>query len=146
MKQRKKWLAASTKIAALAEYQSKSLSLRAVARKYDVTHVTILNWAKDKDCILQECRESAKLFPAFDSISGRLHPLSEPEEQMAKGKSQKTLLAEIKALKQENAYLADKVAYLEALATLEGIPASTAVKKNGSKQSGSPLKKEDEPT
>ncbi|MCK5156561.1 MAG: IS3 family transposase [Spirochaetales bacterium] len=33
MKQRKKWLAASTKIAALAEYQSKSPSLRAVARK-----------------------------------------------------------------------------------------------------------------
>jgi transposase-like protein len=144
-KDSKKWVPASVKVAAIADYKSKAMSLKSVAQKYKVCHVSILNWTKEKDLILQECRESAKLFPVFDSVTGNSRRLSLQEEPMPKGNSRESLLAEIKALRQEKAFLADKVAYLEALATEEGRPVADAAKKKGLRQSESPSKVKEAP-
>lgn len=138
-KSRRKQYPASVKIAAIADYCSKTMSMKAVGDKYGVTHVTILNWVKEKEEILQECKESAKLFPVFDLVTGDPRQMQDTGELALnlKKKTARTLEQELKAVREENAYLTDKLAYMEALFSLEGIPVGEVDKKKDMNPSGS---------
>ena len=54
-----------------------------------------------------------------------------------KKKTARTLEQELKAVREENAYLTDKLAYMEALFSLEGIPVGEVDKKKDMNPSGS---------
>jgi len=139
-KSRRKQYPASVKVAAIADYCSKTMSQKAVGNKYGVSHVTIINWMKEKEQILQECKDSAKLFPVFDLVTGNPRQIPDMEELALKvnQKTPEALKQELKALREENAYLTDKLAYMEALFSLEGIPVGKVGKKKDKNPSGLP--------
>lgn len=137
-KSRKRHYPASVKVAAIADYCSKTMSMKAVGEKYGVSHVTIINWMNEKEQILQECKDSAKLFPVFDTVTGIPRQLPNAEELALKArqKTPEALFQELKEVQEKNAYLTDKLAYLEALFALEGIPVGQVDKKKDSNPSG----------
>lgn len=88
--------------------------------QYGVSHVSIINWVKGKDALLQECRESARLLEGLGLPSGNqpLEPLQEAPMQTERNRA--TLLAENRKLRKENEYLVHRRAYMESLAKLMG--------------------------
>ena len=141
-----KWKPASVKVAAITEYFGGNYgSIRELGKKYGVTHVTIINWVKTKDRILQECQDSAKLFSGNGLVT--VKPIEIPclEDIVPREKSPEVLLAENKILHKKLEYLADRVAYLESLAKLMGLNPQEVVK-NGSKPSTSPSQNRDDVT
>ena len=51
----KKNVPAYIKINAIMDYTEGKMAKRAIAVKYGVSHVSIINWVKGKDALLQEC-------------------------------------------------------------------------------------------
>lgn len=131
----KKNLPAYIKINAILDYTEGKMAKKAIARKYGVSHVSIINWVKAKDALLQECRESARLLEGLGLPLGTqpLKPLQ--EEPMQTEKDRTALLAENRKLRKENEYLAHRIAYMESLANLMGFNLGNTRKKNASKQS-----------
>jgi len=82
------------KINAIMDYTEGKMAKRAIAEKYGVSHVSIINWVKEKDNLLQECRESARLLEGFGLPLGNqpLEPLLEAPMQTEKDRA--ALLAE----------------------------------------------------
>jgi len=116
----KKNFPAYIKINAIMDYTEGKMAKRAVAVKYGVSHVSIINWVKGKDALLQECRESARLLEGLGLPSGDqpLEPLQEAPMQTERDRA--ALLAENRKLRKENEYLAHRMAYMESLAKLMG--------------------------
>lgn len=130
-KEPKKNLPAYIKINAIMDYTEGKMAKRTISEKYGVSHVSIINWVKEKDKLLRECRESARLLEGLglplDSNSQPLEPLQEAPMQMEKDRA--TLLAENRRLRKENEYLAHRIAYMESLAKLMGFNLGSTRKK-----------------
>ena len=133
----KRDLPAYIKINAIMDYTEGKMAKRAIAEKYGVSHVSIINWVKEKDNLLQECRESARLLEGFGLPLGNqpLEPLLEAPMQTEKDRA--ALLAENRKLRKENEYLVHRIAYMESLAKLMGFNLGNTRKKNASKPSTS---------
>ena len=136
-KDRKRWLPASTKIAAVEEYTSGHISLRSAAKKYNVSHVTIINWVNSKDALLCECQDSAKLLEGIGEPQNVTITGPPTGACMSAGKDRKALLEENRRLRKENEYLMHRLAYMESLAHLMGFTVDKVIKKNDSKPSSS---------
>ena len=117
------------KINAIMDYTEGKMAKRAIAEKYGVSHVSIINWVKEKDNLLQECRESARLLEGFGLPLGNqpLEPLLEAPMQTEKDRA--ALLAENRKLRKENEYLVHRIAYMESLAKLMGFNLGNTRKK-----------------
>lgn len=133
----KKNLPAYIKINAIMDYTEGKMAKRAIAEKYGVSHVSIINWVNEKDKLLQECRESARLLEGLGLPAGGqpLEPLQ--EAPMQTGKDRAALLAENRKLRKENEYLVHRIAYMESLAKVMGFNPGSTRKKNGLKPSTS---------
>jgi len=135
MKESKKHLPAYIKMHAIMDYTEGKMAKRAIAEKYGVSHVSIINWVKEKDTLLRECRESAKLLEGL-GLPLDSKPLESLQEvPMQKGKDRAALLAENRRLRKENEYLAHRIAYMESLAKLMGFDLGSTRKKNALKPS-----------
>lgn len=125
------------KINAIMDYTEGKMAKKAIARKYGVSHVSIINWVKEKDKLLRECRESARLLEGL-GLPLDSQPLESPQEApMQMEKDRAALLAENRRLRKENEYLAHRIAYMESLAKLMGLNLGSTRKKNASKPSTS---------
>jgi transposase-like protein len=131
----KKNLPAYVKINAIMDYFDGKMAKRAIAEKYGVSHVSIINWVKEKDDLLRECKESARLLEGL-GLPVASQPLEPPREaSMQTEKDRATLLAENRKLRKENEYLTHRIAYMESLAQLMGFNLGGTRKKNASKPS-----------
>jgi transposase-like protein len=134
-KESRKNLPAYIKMHAIMDYTEGKMAKRAIAEKYGVSHVSIINWVKEKDQLLRECRESAKLLEGLGLPLGS-QPLESPQEApMQMEKDRTALLAENRRLRKENEYLTHRIAYMESLAKLMGFNLGSTRKKNASKPS-----------
>jgi hypothetical protein len=92
---------------------------------YGVTHVSILNWVKQKDAILAECRECARIVPGAGS-PGEAIGMARRDGENVDG-----LLRENRRLRKESSRQEDRIAYLESLLELSGIDERLVRKKKG---------------
>jgi len=135
----KKNLPAYIKIRAIIDYTEGKLAKKAIAEKYGVSHVSIINWVKCKDNLLHECRESARLLEGL-GLPRDGQPMNPSQEApMRMEKNRAALLAENRILRNENEYLSHRMAYMESLAKLMGFNLGSTRKKNASKPSTSSL-------
>lgn len=125
----KRNLPAYIKINAIMDYTEGKMAKRAIAEKYGVSHVSIINWVKEKDKLLQVCRESARLLEGLGLPLG--NQSSEPlqEAPMQTERDRAALLAENRRLRKENEYLVHRIAYMESLAKLMGFNLGSTRKK-----------------
>jgi hypothetical protein len=59
----KKWISASEKLNAINDYLTGRGNFYDLAKLYNVSHVTVMNWVNSKDDIINECKACAILFP-----------------------------------------------------------------------------------
>jgi hypothetical protein len=62
-KDTKKWIPASEKLNAINDYLTGKGTFYELAKLYNVSHVTVMNWLNAKDDIINECKACAILFP-----------------------------------------------------------------------------------
>lgn len=131
----KRNLPAYIKIRAIIDYTEGKMAKRAIAEKYGVSHVSIINWVREKDNLLHECRESARLLEGL-GLPGDGQP-SDPSQEapMRMENNRAALLTENRSLRKENEYLSYRMAYMESLARLMGFNLGVTGKKNVSKPS-----------
>ena len=134
-KESKKNLPAYIKMHAVMDYTEGKMAKRAIAEKYGVSHVSIINWVKERDKLLRECRESARLLEGLGLPLDNQPMELLQEAPMQTEKDRASLLAENRKLRKENEYLALRIAYMESLAKLTGFNLGSTRKKNASKPS-----------
>ena len=106
------------------------LTLRQIAELKQINRYTIRNWIKDKNRILA-VYSSQGYHPITTGLSNSPGEETEP----VSAANDKDTKQHIRDLKDENEFLKAKVAYLEALMELNGIPASGFKKKSNTKPS-----------
>ena len=127
----------SERLAMVQQVERGEGSIREVAKANSITYNCLKKWVRDKDHILAVYLTQERFLPA--DAPGDF-PMEE-QQAMAVSKNNKSPDADVKSLKEENEYLKAKVAYLEKLMELSGIPAPTVKKKSDTGPSGSSGKK-----
>jgi len=122
---KKKRLSIKEKLEIVRQFETKSCSIREIARMNNINHSTLVTWLRNKNHLLA-------LYLSQQQVQSTERSVKSPEketETMAPLKDIVSANAENKALKDENNYLKAKVAYLEKLLELTGNPAPNCKKK-----------------
>ena len=120
-KDTKKWIPASEKLSAINDYLTGRGSFQEIAKLYNVSHVTVMNWVNAKDDIINECRACAIMFPyetqenslGEDAVNGNRYSLREQNRRLLKDEKR----------------LRYRVSYLESLLEINGIKENNIAKK-----------------
>ena len=120
-KDTKKWIPASEKLSAINDYLTGRGSFKEIAKLYNVSHVTVMNWVNAKDDIINECRACAIMFPyetqenslGEDAVNGNRYSLREQNRRLLKDEKR----------------LRYRVSYLESLLEINGIKENNIAKK-----------------
>jgi transposase-like protein len=127
-KAKKPQLMVSQKLSAIEDYLEGRGSYQEIAEAYNVSHVTILNWVAQKDSLIAECLECARMYPEALNLS----IVSEGESPTKlSNEKQLELLKENRRLKIEESRKEDHIAYLESLLELNNIDPNKMSKKKG---------------
>jgi transposase-like protein len=136
-KAKKPQLMVSQKLSAIEDYLEGRGSYQEIAEAYNVSHVTILNWVAQKDSLIAECLECARMYPEALNLS----IVSEGESPTKlSNEKQLELLKENRRLKIEESRKEDHIAYLESLLELNNIDPNKMSKKKRKKQLDMPKK------
>jgi hypothetical protein len=102
------------------------LTYQEIAEAYNVSHVTILNWVTQKDSLIAECIECARIYPEALNLS-----IASEGESPTKLSNEKQLelLKENRRIKIEDSRKKDHIAYLESLLELNNIDPTKISKK-----------------
>lgn len=120
-KDTKKWIPASEKLNAINDYLTGRGSFYELAKLYNVSHVTVMNWLNAKDDIIKECKACAIMFPQ--------EPLNDSLGEDDMNRNRCSLLEEKRRLLREEKRLRYRVAYLESLLKINGINEKDIAKK-----------------
>jgi len=120
-KDTKKWIPASEKLSAINDYLTGRGSFQEIAKLYNVSHVTVMNWVNAKDDIINECKACAIMFPyetqenslGEDAVNGNRYSLREQNRRLLKDEKR----------------LRYRVSYLESLLEINGIKENNIAKK-----------------
>ena len=120
-KDTKKWIPASEKLSAINDYLTGRGSFQEIAKLYNVSHVTVMNWVNAKDDIINECRACAIMFPyetqenslGEDAVNGNRYSLREQNRRLLKDEKR----------------LRYRVSYVESLLEINGIKENNIAKK-----------------
>ncbi|NQT58866.1 MAG: transposase [Bacteroidetes bacterium] len=132
-----KSIAINLKIRAINEYfDPEGDGLYAIAKRYGVSHVSVLNWVHDKDKLFRQCKENVLALAEFgdDVFKKEAHTLTLEKESPSFPLSTTYV--------DENKYLKNRVAYLEALLEVNDIDIRSVSKKKPSQQLNKLQKKE----
>ena len=127
------------KVAILGLIESRQSSVRQIAMAHGISLNTIKDWIKDKNHILALYSTQREILAA--QATGNL--LTEEMQDMSGKRNNEAGNNEAKALQQENRYLKARIAYLEKLMELNGMPAPEVKKKSDTEPSGSSAQKAD---
>lgn len=124
-----------TKAAAIADYCSGNGDIFTIAKRYNISEATLINWVKNaKETLKPKCLYgNIPLRSTIYEYTGLI------ERKEMKERKFKTKDAEIK-------FLRDKVAYLETLSELMGYNPDETPKKKDLKSSSKSLQKKEEET
>ena len=136
-KAKKPQLMVSQKLSAIEDYLEGRGSYQEIAEAYNVSHVTVLNWVTQKDSLIAECLECARMYPEALNLS-----IASEGESPTKLSNEKQLelLKENRRLKIEESRKEDHIAYLESLLELNNIDPTKISKKKRKKQLDMPKK------
>ena len=120
-KDTKKWIPASEKLSAINDYLTGRGSFQEIAKLYNVSHVTVMNWVNAKDDIINECKACAIMFPyetqenslGEDAVNGNRYSLREQNRRLLKDEKR----------------LRYRVSYVESLLEINGIKENNIAKK-----------------
>lgn len=112
-KDTKKWVPASEKLGAINDYLSGLGNFHELAKLYNVSHVTVMNWANSKDDIINECKACAIMFPN-ESQQDSIGAIDMDGNRNSSREAMRQIIQEEKRLKH-------RIAYLESLLEVVGV-------------------------
>jgi len=120
-KNTKKWIPASEKLNAINDYLSGRGSFKEIAKIYNVSHVTVMNWFNAKDDIINECKACAIMFP--EEVQNK------SVGDISMGENRQAIIEENRRITKDERRLRYRISYLESLLELNGIQEKNIAKK-----------------
>ena len=126
MKGKKRHLSLSTKLKIVEDYLSGAYIVAELADIYNVVPLTIYNWLKRKDELLEQSQKSSRIYL---EISEGMDAFKVTSFMALSKTEQDGLVKDNRKLKKENSIKDDRIAYLESLLELRNFNEKDILKK-----------------